>query len=116
MRHRKKKKVLDRKAGPRKALVSGTAANLILYERIRTTDARAKVVRSYAERLITRGKKNVIANQRYVNARLPVAAAARKIFEVLGPKYAERNGGYTRIVKVGKRAGDGANIVVLELV
>lgn len=116
MRHRSKKKTLDRKAASRKSLISSTSANLILYERIRTTDARAKAVRSYTERLVTRGKSNTIANQRYVNARLPVKSAARKIFEVLGPKYASRNGGYTRIIKIGQRQGDGACMVMLEFV
>jgi large subunit ribosomal protein L17 len=116
MRHRKHKKTIDRKTGPRKALIKNLACQLILYEKIKTTDVKAKVLRSFTERLITRGKKDNLSNRRLILAILPIKSAVKKVFEVLGPRYKERQGGYTRIIKLGQRKGDAANIVQIELV
>lgn len=116
MRHRKKGKILDRRKGKRSALLRGLATNLILYEKINTTKAKAKATQPIVERLITRGKKSDLASKRYVSARLYTAGASKKVFEVLGKRYKERAGGYTRIIKIKQRAGDGAEIVRIEFV
>ncbi len=116
MRHRKKKFTLDRKKAPRKAMIKNLAASLILYEKIKTTKAKAKAVRSYTEKLITRGKKNDLAARRHLIRHLPLENAVKKVLEVLSPKYKDRKGGYTRIVKLGPRQGDGAEIAIIEFV
>lgn len=116
MRHRNKKKILDRKAAPRKAMLAQLAASVILYEKVKTTDAKAKAVKSVVEKLVTKGATNTLNNRRYLLKHLQTKSAVDKILEVLGPKYKERPGGYTRIVKIGKRRGDGANIVQIEFV
>lgn len=116
MRHRKKGYTLDRRKGARKALIRGLATNLILYEKMSTTRAKAKAVRPYVERLITYGKRTDLASKRYVAARVFTSGARRKIFEVLGPRYAKRPGGYTRIIPLARRAGDGAEVVRIEFV
>ena len=116
MRHRKKGKVLDRKKGPREALLRGLVNNLILYEKINTTKAKANAIRPIVERLVTRGKTVDLASRRYVTARLYTAGASKKIFEVLGKRYKERAGGYTRIIKLKQRVGDGAEVARIEFV
>ncbi len=116
MRHRKKGKVLDRKAGPRKALLRGLAVSLILYEKMQTTKAKAKTVKPIVEKLITHGKANTLAARRYLIKYLYKEAAVRKVMEELGPRYKDRKGGYTRILNIGRRQGDGAEIVQIELV
>lgn len=114
MRHRSKKVTLDRKAGPRKALMKNLATQLILYEKISTTEAKAKALRPYVERLITKGKKNTLAARRALLRVLPVENAVKKVLEELGPRYATRPGGYTRITKLGVRLGDAARIARIE--
>jgi len=116
MRHRSKKVTLDRKSGPRKALLSGLVCQVILYEKIKTTEAKAKAVKPMVERVITRGKTDTLANRRILLSRLPIKKAVKKVFEVLGPKYKDRKGGYLRLIKIGPRKGDGAPIVQIELV
>jgi len=116
MRHRNNVKKLDRKRGPRKALLRGLATNLILYEKIKTTDARAKVIKSVVEKLITKGKKNNLTARRQLLEYLYVENAAKKVLEVLSPRYKDRKGGYLRIIKIGPRQGDGAQIVQVEFV
>lgn len=116
MRHQKKGKTLDRKKQPREALLRGLAASLILYEKVKTTEAKAKAVKPLVEKLITKGKENTLANRRYLHKYLYTENAVKKVLEVLGPKYKERQGGYTRIVKLGQRPGDGAKTVQIELV
>jgi len=116
MRHRKKGKVLDRKAAPRKALFRNLAASLILYEKIQTTKAKAKVLKPIVERLITKGKANTLAARRNLLKYLYKEAAVKKIMEDVGPRYKDRKGGYTRILNLGRRAGDAAEIVQIELV
>lgn len=116
MRHRSKKVTLDRKAGARKALLKNLAFQLILYEKITTTEAKAKALRPLVERLITSGKQNTPARRRALLRILPTEQAVAKIFEVLGPRYAERPGGYTRIVKKPQRQGDAARMAVIEFV
>ena len=115
MRHRKKEKKLSRVKGPRQALLKSLAANLIIYEKIKTTISKAKVTRTTVERLITVGKKNNLTARRRLLRFLP-DNAVKKILEVLGPKYIQRTGGYTKIRKIGCRQGDGAEMVQIELI
>jgi large subunit ribosomal protein L17 len=116
MRHRKKGKILDRKVGPRKALLRNLAASLIIYEKIQTTKAKAKALRPFVEKLITKGKINNLNTRRELSRQLYLKNAVQKIVEELGPRYKDRPGGYTRIINIGKRQGDGAEIVQIELV
>lgn len=113
MRHLKKKKIGSGKDHARK-LVRTLAASAIVYEKIKTTEARAKIARQLVERLITKGKKEDLHNKRQIFSVLP-ENAARKVIEVLSPRYKERKGGYTRIVRLGK-SKDGMPRVQLELV
>ena len=115
MRHQMKKTTLDRKAAPRHALISGLAASLILYEKMRTTKAKAKAARSLVERYITRAKKNDLATRRYLLSELKAKNVVNKLLEVLGPRYITRSGGCTRITNLNHRKGDGAQEVLIEL-
>lgn len=116
MRHQKKGRKLDRKVGPRTALIKSLADSLILYEKVKTTEAKAKEVRPYIERLITVAKENNLTARRWLISKLKTKNAVRKMLEVYGPKYKERKGGYTRIVKLGPRKGDGAQMALVEFV
>lgn len=116
MRHRNKSVTLDRKAGPRQALLRGLVESVILYEKIKTTDAKAKAVRPLVEQIISKSKKNTLHARREILKTLYTDNAVRKCMEVLGPRYRERAGGYTRIVKLGERKGDNAVMVQIELV
>lgn len=116
MRHRKKGKILDRKVGPRKAMLRNLAVSLFLYEKIKTTKAKAKVLKSFAEKLITKGKKNDLTARRYLLKYLYKESAVKKVLEDISPRYKDRKGGYTRILKIGRRQGDAAEIVQIELV
>lgn len=116
MRHRKNVPTLDRRKGPREALLKNLATNVILNEHVVTTRARARYIRPIVERLVTRGKKNDIATRRYLAARLNTEGAVRKLVEVLGPRYAERKGGYLRLIKLDFRQGDAAEMVRVEFV
>ncbi|MDD4606785.1 MAG: 50S ribosomal protein L17 [Patescibacteria group bacterium] len=116
MRHLKKGRKLDRKKAPREALLKNLAQSLILYEKIETTEAKAKEMRSIVEKMITIGKENNLTTRRHLISLLPTKNAVDKVLEVLGPKYKDRPGGYTRIVKIGPRQGDGAKIVQISLV
>jgi large subunit ribosomal protein L17 len=116
MRHQKNKITLDRKTGPRGHLLAGLAESLILHEKINTTKAKGKAVRSMVERLITKARDNSVTSRRRLLAVLYTRNAANKLIEVLGPRYAKRNGGYTRTVVVRNRVGDNAEEVLIELV
>lgn len=116
MRHRSKKITLDRKAAPRRALLKNLATQLILYEKIATTEAKAKALRPYVERLITKGKKNTLASRRELLRVLPLENAVKKVLEELSPRYKSRPGGYTRITKMNPRAGDAARMARIEFV
>ncbi|MBI4363691.1 MAG: 50S ribosomal protein L17 [Candidatus Doudnabacteria bacterium] len=109
-----KKKKIGKGRDQKRKLLRSLAASAIVYEKIQTTEARAKVTRSVVERLITKGKKEDLHNKRQVFSALP-NNAARKVIEVLGPRYKERAGGYTRIIRIGKYK-DGMPKVMLELV
>lgn len=116
MRHRVKGKILDRKIGPRKALLRNLATSLIIYEKIKTTKAKAKTVKPLVEKLITAAKANDLAARRKLIAVLFHPKAVKKTLEVLGPRYQTRKGGYLRIINLGRRAGDGAQICQIEFV
>jgi len=116
MRHRKVTKTLDRKKAPRMAMLNNLATSLVLYEKIKTTEAKAKVLRPLVEKLITRGKVKSVHNKQILNKSLKDKKAVQKVLDVLGSRYKERKGGYTRIIKIGPRSGDGANMVQIELV
>src|SRR5258708_25734936 len=111
MRHLKKAKIGKGKDHARK-LVRALAASAIVYEKIQTTEARAKIARVLVEKMITKGKKEDLHNKRQIFAALP-DNAARKVIEVLGARYKTRNGGYTRIIRLGK-SKDGMPKVQLE--
>ena len=116
MRHQVHGKKLNRSSGHRKALYRNLVQSLVEHERITTTLAKAKAVKPVAEQLITRAKKQDLASRRAIIGFLPTSAAADKMYSVLGPRFAQRPGGYTRIVKIGRRQGDGVEMAVLELV
>lgn len=116
MRHRNKKTILGRVAAPRKALLRNLAMSVILYENVNTTLAKAKAVCPLVERLITKGKVKTLMARRQLMKDLPAESAVLKVLEELGPRYAERKGGYTRIIKLGARKGDGAEIAQIQLI
>ncbi len=116
MRHRKKGTILDRKKEAREMMLRNLASSVILYEKVVTTEAKAKAVKPLVERLITIAKKGDLASRRRLIAVLPQKNAVKKAMEVLGGRYAERQGGYTRITKIGNRKGDGAAMAQIELI
>ena len=116
MRHQKKGKTLGREKAPRVALMRGLATNLVIYEKIKTTQAKAKALRPKVEKLITISKVDTLANRRQILKVLYTEGAVKKLFEVIGPRFKERKGGYTRIVKLPARQQDGADMAVIELV
>jgi large subunit ribosomal protein L17 len=117
MRHRKEGKKFNRKTGQRRAFMRSLAVNVIRKEKIRTTEARAKAVRPMVERSVTMAKKETLAARRLLTARLQDPVAVKKLFDDLAPRYKERSGGYTRIVKSGvTRKRDGVRTATIEFV
>lgn len=118
MRHAKAGRTFNRDTNARKALMVGLAKNLIEKEQIKTTLPKAKDLRSVVEKLITRAKVDTVANRRLTASELGNSSAAtvKKLFTVLGPRYAKRPGGYTRVLKAGFRYGDAAPMAIIELV
>lgn len=116
MRHRNKGKILDRKKAPREALMRSLVTSIVVYEKIKTTEAKAKAVKPLVEKLVTAGKKNNLTSRRQLMQVLYHKKAVNKVLEVLGPRYLDRKGGYTRIIKLEPRAGDGAKMVQIEFV
>ena len=116
MRHKVGHRKLQRTSAHRVALLRNMAAALIKHEQIQTTTAKARELRPYAEKLITLAKRGGLSNRRLAHARLLDEAQLTKLFDELGPRYANRQGGYTRIVKAGIRASDAAPIAIIELV
>ena len=116
MRHKVGGRKLQRTSAHRLALFRNMAAALIKHEQITTTVAKAKELRPYVEKLVTLAKKGGLSNRRLAHARLLDDAQLVKLFDVIGPRYADRNGGYTRVIKAGIRASDAAPIAVIEFV
>ena len=116
MKHGIKGRKLQRKSGHRAALLRNMAAALIKHEQILTTTPKAKELRPYVEKLITLAKHGGLSNRRLAHSRLLDEAQEKKLFEVLAERYADREGGYTRVIKAGIRASDAAPMAVIELV
>jgi len=116
MRHRNKAVILDRQRGPRILLLRNLAASVIIYEKVKTTGAKAKAVKPLVEKMISLAKRGDLTARRQLIEFLPQPLAVKKAMDVLGPRYAERSGGYCRIVKLVSRQGDGADMAQVELV
>jgi large subunit ribosomal protein L17 len=116
VRHRKSGRKLGRDAAHRKALYANLTSALIEHGRIRTTLAKAKEVRPIAEQMITLGRKGDLASRRRAIGYLRSHETAHELFSEVAPRFVDRQGGYTRIVKLGRRQGDGAEMAYLELV
>lgn len=116
MKHRRGFNPLGMMSAHRKAMHRNMVTSLFRQERIRTTKAKALEVRRTAEKIITRAKNDTVHNRRIVSSRLFDEAMVAKVFTNIAPRMKERNGGYTRILKLGERKGDAAEIVILELV
>jgi ribosomal protein L17 len=116
MRHKVGHRKLQRTSAHRAALLRNMAAALIKHEQITTTTSKARELRPYVEKLITLGKHGGLSNRRLAHARLLDDTQLVKLFDVLAPRYADRAGGYTRVIKAGFRASDAAPIAVIELV
>jgi large subunit ribosomal protein L17 len=108
---------LSRKTGPRLALFKNLTVSVLRYERVKTTEAKAKEVQGRVERMITLAKRGDLAARRSVTSQFPnEPLVITKLFDEIAPKYADRTSGFTRIVKIGQRSGDAAEIVQIELV
>ena len=116
MRHRVGGRKLGRTSSHRTAMFRNMAAALIKHEQITTTLPKAKELRPYVEKLITLAKKGQLSHRRLAYARLLDDTQLTKLFDVLAPRYADRNGGYTRVIKAGLRTSDAAPIAIIELV
>ena len=116
MRHMNAGRKLGRTWSHRQAMLGNMAVALLKHEQIKTTLPKAKELRPYVEKIITLGKRGDLHARRLVSARLHDDAVLRKLFDTIGPRYAERNGGYTRVLKAGFRYGDAAPMAVIELV
>ena len=116
MRHRVRGRKLGRSPAHRKALFRNQLASLVREERIKTTLHKAKELRPIAEKVVTQGKRDTLHARRLVNRMLPERQLVKKVFEEIAPRFQERPGGYTRIIKLGPRRGDGAEMAVIEFV
>jgi len=116
MRHRKDGRKLGRTASHRKAMLANMAANLFLHKQIRTTHPKALEARRFAETLITKAKKGDLHSRRMVLKVIPHKDVVKILFDEIAPQYADRNGGYTRIIKLGQRKNDAAHVSILALV
>lgn len=116
MRHLVKGKKLRRNSAHRRALLRNLVTSFLEKERIRTTLAKAKATRPLAEKMITLAKKNTLHTRRQAFRFIYKKPVVKKLFDEIGPRFSERPGGYTRIIKIGPRAGDGAEMAILELI
>lgn len=116
MRHRRKGRKLSRTASHKRATMRNMATSLFRHGRIETTSAKAKELRPYAERLITLAKRGDLHARRLAATKIQDRAVLGSLFDDIGPRYAERPGGYTRILKLGNRKGDAADMSLIELV
>ena len=115
MRHRNEGRKLSRNTSHRRALLRNLVTSLLEHGRLMTTLPKAKEVRPLAERMITLGKQETLQARRQVHSYLLKDATAKKVFDTIAPKFASRNGGYSRIIKLGNRKGDGADLAIIEL-
>ncbi|MCD6517776.1 MAG: 50S ribosomal protein L17 [Candidatus Aminicenantes bacterium] len=116
MRHLVKRHRLGRDSAQRKALMRSLVTSFLEKERIKTTKAKAKALRPVAEKMITLAKKGTLHSRRKVLSFVYKKDVVKKLFEDIGPRFSERPGGYTRIIKLGPRAGDGAEMALIELI
>ena len=117
MRHHKQKRTLGRPSNQRTALLRSLARSLILREKIQTTEARAKELRPFIEKLVTKSRNDTLASRRLVISRLGNdPATAKKLFSIIGPKYKDRSGGYTRITKLTTKKQDARSMAQIEFV
>lgn len=116
MKHLKKNRKFGREVGLRKALLRSLAHNFIQNKKIKTTEAKAKEICKIIEKIITKAKKNSVENRRLIYQKIPNKTDVKKIFDDIAPKYKERNGGYTRIIKLPPRKKDTAKMAVIEFV
>jgi large subunit ribosomal protein L17 len=116
MRHKKLGRRFSRQSAHRQAMFSNMAASLILHEQIITTLAKAKDLKRVVDKYITLAKRGDLNSRRLAAARMRDEAMVKKLFDVLGPRYKGRSGGYTRVLKAGYRRGDSAPVAVIELV
>ncbi|OGI67485.1 50S ribosomal protein L17 [Candidatus Nomurabacteria bacterium RIFCSPHIGHO2_01_FULL_41_91] len=117
MRHHNNTRKFGRGKTQRHALLNSLALNLIVREKIKTTEPKAKELRPFMEKLVTRAKKGDLATRRSVISKLSNRSKeVKKLFEVIAPKYADKKGGYTRVLKLGARKSDGAKMAVIEFV
>ncbi len=115
MRKRKKGRKLSRETGPRKALLKSLISALILKEKIKTTEARAKEISRLTDKFITRAKNDNLFSRRRLARYFP-SKITKKLVEEIGPRYKDRKGGYSRIIKLGPRKTDGAKMAIIELI
>lgn len=116
MRHQKKGKKIGRNSATRKALLKSLSGDFATHEKIQTTHVKAKMLSSHFERLITKAKKGDLIAIRYLKKYLPTEVNIKKMIDDIAPRYKDRNGGYTRVTKIGPRLGDGASISQIELI
>ena len=116
MRHKKKGRKLGRKVGNRRALLMNLASQMITHKRIKTTDSKAKELRTYIEPLITLAKKDDLHSRRMIIRKLPKKDIVKTLYDDIAPLYVDRPGGYTRIVKLGYRDNDRAPVSIIEFV
>ena len=116
MRHAKTHRKFNRRSDHRRSMLANLAASLIKHEQIVTTLPKAKDLRPIIEKLVTLGKRGDLHARRQAIAQMRDIAMVKKLFEVLGPRYKDRNGGYTRVLKAGFRYGDSAPVAVIEFV
>jgi len=117
MRHHNSKRKFGREKNERKALLNFLALNLIVREKIKTTEPKAKELKPFIEKLVTRAKKGDLATRRVVISKLSNRSKeVKKLFDVIAPKYADKKGGYTRVLKLGARKSDGAKMAIIEFV
>ena len=115
MRHRNANRKLSRNTSHRRALLRNLVTDFLDHGRLMTTLPKAKEVRPLAEKMITLGKRDNLHSRRQVQAYVLREAIAKKVFDTIAPRFADRNGGYSRIIKLGNRKGDGADLAIIEL-
>ena len=117
MRHHNSKRKFGRSKTQRHALLNSLALNLIVREKIKTTEPKAKELRPFIEKLITRAKRGDLATRRLIISKLSNRnSEVKKLFEIFAPRYADKKGGYTRVLKLGARKSDGAKMAIIEFV
>ncbi len=115
MRHHNSNRKFGLKRGPRTALLKALATSLIMKERITTTEAKAKEIRPYVEKLVTKGKVQTVTSRRLIATKVGTEAT-KKVVDIISPKYKARNGGYTRIMRLPRRISDGSAMAMIEFV